>query len=157
MISNACHWHAFSPSLRTLWELTQLLPKQRLLELIANGRSTAPAGTTAANIPNQTQVCQGTSIAPLAITTSPRAINASPIAVEVRAAHPSRRSIRQRCVQYSTDCWWKSRTISAHWQAPDICAAKLVLYDRYLLVEDNGRCGGVNVSFGGLYVRAESK
>jgi hypothetical protein len=45
----------------------------------------------------------------------------------------------------------------AHWQAPDICAAKLELYDRYLLVEDNGRCGGVNVSFGGLYVRAESK
>ena len=41
--------------------------------------------------------------------------------------------------------------------APDICAAKLELYDRYLLVEDNGRCGGVNVSFGGLYVRAESK
>jgi hypothetical protein len=41
--------------------------------------------------------------------------------------------------------------------APDICAAKLELYDRYLLVEDNGRCGGVNVSFSGLYVRAESK
>ena len=37
VISNACHWHAFPPSLRTLWELTQIRPKQRLLELIANG------------------------------------------------------------------------------------------------------------------------
>ena len=39
VISNACHWHAFPPSLRTLWELTQIRPKQRLLELIANGGS----------------------------------------------------------------------------------------------------------------------
>ena len=37
VISNACHWHAFPPSLRTLWELTQIRPKQRLIELIANG------------------------------------------------------------------------------------------------------------------------
>ena len=37
VISNACHWHAFPPSPRTLWELTQIRPKQRLLELIANG------------------------------------------------------------------------------------------------------------------------
>ena len=37
VISNACHWHAFPPSLRTLWELTQIRPKQRLLELIADG------------------------------------------------------------------------------------------------------------------------
>jgi hypothetical protein len=37
VISNACHWHAFPPSFRTLWELTQIRPKQRLLELIANG------------------------------------------------------------------------------------------------------------------------
>ena len=37
VISNACQWHAFPPSSRTLWELTQIRPKQRLLELIANG------------------------------------------------------------------------------------------------------------------------
>ena len=37
VISNACHWHAFPPSPRTLWELTQIRPKQRLLELIAKG------------------------------------------------------------------------------------------------------------------------
>jgi hypothetical protein len=36
VISNPCHWHAFPPSPRTLWELTQIRPKQRLLELIAN-------------------------------------------------------------------------------------------------------------------------
>jgi len=35
----------------------------------------------------------------------------------------------------------------------DGCAAKLELYGRYLIVEDNGRCGGVNVSFNGVYVR----
>ena len=40
--------------------------------------------------------------------------------------------------------------------ALDICAAKLELYDRYLIVEDNERCGGLNVSFSGLYVRANS-
>jgi hypothetical protein len=37
VISNPCHWHAFPSSSRTLWELTQIRPKQRLLELIANG------------------------------------------------------------------------------------------------------------------------
>jgi hypothetical protein len=37
--------------------------------------------------------------------------------------------------------------------AEDGCAAKLELYDRYLVVGDNGRCGGVNVSFDGVYVR----
>src|SRR5579863_5031278 len=37
VISNPCHWHAFPPSPRTLWEVTQKRPKQRLLELIANG------------------------------------------------------------------------------------------------------------------------
>jgi hypothetical protein len=37
--------------------------------------------------------------------------------------------------------------------AEDGCAAKLELYDRYLIVGDNGRCGGVNVSFSGVYVR----
>ena len=38
VISNPCHWHAFPPSPRTLWELTQIRPKQRLLELIAQGK-----------------------------------------------------------------------------------------------------------------------
>ena len=37
VISKACHWHEFPPSPRTLWELTQIRPKQRLLELISNG------------------------------------------------------------------------------------------------------------------------
>ena len=37
VISNPCHWRDFPPSPRTLWELTQIRPKQRLLELIANG------------------------------------------------------------------------------------------------------------------------
>jgi len=37
VISNSCHWHDFPPSIRTLWELTQIRPKQRLLELIASG------------------------------------------------------------------------------------------------------------------------
>ena len=37
VISNPCHWHAFPPSARTLWELTQIRPKQRLLDLIADG------------------------------------------------------------------------------------------------------------------------
>ena len=39
--------------------------------------------------------------------------------------------------------------------ASEACAAKLELVGRYLVVEDNGRCGGVNVSFNGLYVRAD--
>jgi hypothetical protein len=38
VISNSCHWHAFPPSPRTLWELTQIRPKQRLLDLIASGK-----------------------------------------------------------------------------------------------------------------------
>jgi hypothetical protein len=37
VISNPCHWHDFPPSPRTLWELTQIRPKQRLIELISNG------------------------------------------------------------------------------------------------------------------------
>ncbi len=41
VISNPCHWHAFPPSARTLWELTQIRPKQRLLELIASGKINA--------------------------------------------------------------------------------------------------------------------
>jgi hypothetical protein len=41
-------------------------------------------------------------------------------------------------------------------QAPDDCAAKLDLYGRYLVVEDNGGCGGLNVSFTGIYVRVAS-
>jgi hypothetical protein len=35
---------------------------------------------------------------------------------------------------------------------PD-CAARLRLLGRYLVVEDNGACGGMNVSFSGIYVR----
>jgi hypothetical protein len=42
-------------------------------------------------------------------------------------------------------------------QAPDICAAQLELYGPYLMVEDNGRCGGLNVSFTGLYVHVAPK
>jgi hypothetical protein len=38
-------------------------------------------------------------------------------------------------------------------EAPDACAAQLKLLGRYLLVEDNGMCGGANVTFTGLYVR----
>jgi hypothetical protein len=41
-------------------------------------------------------------------------------------------------------------------QAPDACAAKLDLYGRYLVVEDNRGCGGLNVSFTGTYVRVKS-
>ena len=37
VISNPCHWHDFPPSPRTLWELTQIRPKQRLLEFIESG------------------------------------------------------------------------------------------------------------------------
>ncbi len=33
------------------------------------------------------------------------------------------------------------------------CAARLMLFGRYLTVEDNGACGGLNVSFTGIYVR----
>jgi hypothetical protein len=32
VISKSCHWHDFLPSLRTLCELTQIRPKQPLLE-----------------------------------------------------------------------------------------------------------------------------
>jgi hypothetical protein len=39
--------------------------------------------------------------------------------------------------------------------APDICSAQLQLYGRYLIVEDNQSCGGLNVSFTGLYVRTK--
>ena len=37
IIGKSCHWHAFPPSPRTLWELTQIRPKQRLLDLIGDG------------------------------------------------------------------------------------------------------------------------
>ncbi|MBM3640901.1 MAG: hypothetical protein FJX15_06060 [Alphaproteobacteria bacterium] len=37
--------------------------------------------------------------------------------------------------------------------AKDSCAARLSLYSRYLVVEDNLGCGGMNVSFSGVYVR----
>jgi hypothetical protein len=38
---------------------------------------------------------------------------------------------------------------------PEDCAAKLELLGRYLTVEDNKGCGGINVSFTGIYVRAK--
>jgi hypothetical protein len=38
VISNANHWFAFPPSWRTLWELSQIRPKQRLLQFIASGK-----------------------------------------------------------------------------------------------------------------------
>jgi len=41
-------------------------------------------------------------------------------------------------------------------QPPEDCAAKLELYGRYLVVEDNLGCGGLNVSFTGIYVRVKS-
>ena len=44
VISNASHWHALPPSIRTLYELTQIRPQQRLLKLIEKGR--IHAGTT---------------------------------------------------------------------------------------------------------------
>jgi hypothetical protein len=34
------------------------------------------------------------------------------------------------------------------------CAARLRLFGRYLVVEDNMQCGGANVSFTGVYVRS---
>jgi hypothetical protein len=40
---------------------------------------------------------------------------------------------------------------------PDICAAKLELYGRYLRVTDNDRCGGMHVTFTGVYVRVTPK
>jgi hypothetical protein len=45
---------------------------------------------------------------------------------------------------------------SAKDAAPEDCAAKLELYGRYLVVEDNRGCGGLNVSFTGIYVRVKS-
>jgi hypothetical protein len=44
---------------------------------------------------------------------------------------------------------------SAKNAAPEDCAAKLELYGRYLVVEDNRGCGGLNVSFTGTYVRVK--
>jgi len=41
-------------------------------------------------------------------------------------------------------------------EPPNSCAAKLELYGRYLVVEDNRGCGGLNVSFTGTYVRVKS-
>ena len=43
VISKSCHWHDFPPSIRTLYELTQV-DKGRLLKLIKNGK--VHAGTT---------------------------------------------------------------------------------------------------------------
>jgi hypothetical protein len=37
VISESCHWHAFPVSPRTLYEISLIRPKKRLLEFIANG------------------------------------------------------------------------------------------------------------------------
>jgi hypothetical protein len=37
-MSDASNWHALPPSPRTLWELTQIRPQRRLLELIRKGK-----------------------------------------------------------------------------------------------------------------------
>ena len=37
------------------------------------------------------------------------------------------------------------------------CAARLQLFGRYLVVDDNDKCGGLNVSFSGIYVRHSGK
>jgi hypothetical protein len=44
VIANPCHWHALPPSIRTLYELTQICSTQRLLKLIEKGK--VHAGTT---------------------------------------------------------------------------------------------------------------
>jgi hypothetical protein len=44
VISNPSHWHALPPSIRTLYELTQIKPSQRLVQLIEKGK--VHAGTT---------------------------------------------------------------------------------------------------------------
>jgi hypothetical protein len=44
VISKSCHWHALPPSIRTLYELTQVGPPEQLLKLIEKGR--IHAGTT---------------------------------------------------------------------------------------------------------------
>lgn len=36
------------------------------------------------------------------------------------------------------------------------CAARLRLYGRYLIVEDSGGCGGMNVTFKGVYIQVPS-
>jgi hypothetical protein len=41
VLSNANHWFAFPPSPRTLYELTQIRPAQRLEKLIAEGKVNA--------------------------------------------------------------------------------------------------------------------
>jgi hypothetical protein len=38
VISKPCHWHALPPSIRTLYELTQIRPKERLVQLIEKGK-----------------------------------------------------------------------------------------------------------------------
>jgi hypothetical protein len=48
----------------------------------------------------------------------------------------------------------KSAELPTPEAAKDSCAARLSLYGRYLVVEDNLGCGGMNVSFSGVYVRA---
>jgi len=76
VISNACHWHAFPPSFRTLWELTQIRPKQRLLELIAKGEinSAMTREEAVALRPVDVRVCAA---APLGAVAAPNASTAT--------------------------------------------------------------------------------
>jgi hypothetical protein len=37
------------------------------------------------------------------------------------------------------------------------CVVKLHRRGPYLVVSDNGNCGGLNVSFGGIYTKARKK
>ena len=49
----------------------------------------------------------------------------------------------------------RGQTLAIKNEAWDICNAKLELYGRYLVVEDDGTCGGDGVSFTGIYVRVK--
>jgi hypothetical protein len=63
VLSNANHWFAFPPSWRTLYELTQIRPKQRLLQLIADG-TINPSMTREEAIALRHGAAQGRSPAP---------------------------------------------------------------------------------------------
>jgi hypothetical protein len=63
VLSNANHWLALPPSWRTLYELTQIRPKERLLELIENG-SINPAMTREEAIALRQRTSQGRYTAP---------------------------------------------------------------------------------------------
>lgn len=53
------------------------------------------------------------------------------------------------------DIDFTARPVESRLTAPagDTCRAELIKLGRYLIVRDNGNCGGVNVRFDGVYVR----